>query len=353
MKTTTLILTALVLSPTLLLALKPTATRIAFAPAAGTSLTKTFENKASLTLDSFTMTGAGVQPEMEMTMTTNQKLVVSDEYVSVKAGAPTKLLRTFDELGGDSSMSMKMTIMGQANDQSQNMRMKSEFQGKKVAFTWNAEKSEFDKAFEPEEEKVDLLKELAEDMDFRAYLPEGDVKEGDTWTPDVAKLRHTFSPGGSLALVPENTDEASLSMGADEMSSLTNAIGEKLEGEVKAKLVAVKDVDGRSCATIHIEIKVHSSADMTEQARKAMEKVELPPGAGSIEIDHVDMEFKFEGEGDLVWDIVGGHFRSFDLTGQATIKSEQGMKIDVGGRKMDLEQKREMSGSTSYTASAK
>jgi hypothetical protein len=233
------------------------------------------------------------------------------------------------------------------------MRMKSELAGKKVVFTWNTDKLEYDKAFDPEEEKVELLKELAEDMDFRALLPEGEVKEGDTWKPDVSKVRYVFSPGGSLALKPENADEASMQMGSEDISALSSAMGESLEGEVLAKLVGVKDVDGVSCATIHLTFKVHSATDMTEQARKMIEKNELPPGVESLEIDHLDLEFKFEGEGDLVWDVAGGHFKSFDLSGESSIKSEQGMKLAVAGKAMELTETREMSGSTSYTATAK
>jgi hypothetical protein len=353
MKNHTLLLSALLLSPGLLLGLNPAATKVKFAPADSSTLTKTFENKATLTLDSYTMTGAGTSPEMEMTLTTKQNVTVSDEYVTVKDGAPKKLIRSFDDLAGDSSMSMKMSVMGQNHENSQNMRMKSELAGKKVVFTWNAEKSAYDKAFDPAEEKPDLLKDLAEDMDFRALLPEGDVKEGDTWNPDVTKVRYVFSPGGALALKPENADDASMKMGSDEINSLSSAMGESLEGEVKAELAGVKDVDGVSCATIHLKFKVHSATDMTEQARKMIEKGELPPGVESLEIDHLDLEFKFEGEGDLIWDVAGGHFKSFELSGESTIKSDQGMKIGVQGKTMDLTETREMSGSTNYTATAK
>jgi hypothetical protein len=353
MKNHTLHVSALLLLPALLLGLSPAAPRIKFAPADSSSLTKTFENKATLTLDSYTISGAGAAPDMEMTLTTNQKVTVSDEYVTVKDGAPKKLVRTFDELTGDSSMAMKMSVMGQTHENSQNMRMKSELAGKKVVFTWNAEKSEYEKAFDPEEDKPDLLKELTEDMDFRALLPEGEVKEGDTWTPDVSKVRYVFAPGGSLAMKPENADDASVKLGSDELSSLSNAMGDSLEGEVKAKFVGVKDVDGVSCAMIHLTFKVHSATDMTEQARKMLDKGELPPGVESLEIDHFDLEFKFEGEGDLVWDIAGGHFKSFEVSGESSIKSDQGMKLAVAGKNMELNEQREMSGSTNYTATAK
>lgn len=347
----TLFLTALLLAPALL-ALKPAAVRLKFAPADGTSLTKTFETKGTLSLTSFELKGAGVTPDIELTLNTSQKIVVTDDYATVKSGRPWKLTRSFDELGGSSSAAMKMSVMGQSQDNEQNNQMKSELTGKKVVFTWDADKSEYSKAFEPAEDKKDLLENLAEDMDLRALLPETEVGEGDEWKPVVSDLRSLFAPGGSLALVPEASDDESMQMG-NEMGSLAESIGEKLEGEATAKLVSIKEVDGRSCATIHLTLKVNAAADLTEVTRKMLEKRGTPQQVDSLEIDHVDMEFRFEGEGDLVWDIAGGHFRSFELTGQTVIKNETGTKISVQGKELTIEDSREMSGSTTYTASAK
>lgn len=346
-----LLLSALILSP-VLVGLKPAAVRVKFAPAEGTSLEKTFENKGTLTLSSYELKGAPSAPEMEMTLTTNQKIVVTDEYVEVKDGRPKKLKRSFDDLAGDSAASMKVNMMGQTHENDQNFKMESVLEGKKVAFTWNDESSSFDKAFDPAEENKELLEGLAEDMDLRSLLPEGEVKEGDAWQPDLKQLRHLFAPGGSLALVPEAADANSMKMGS-EMSALSDAIGDNLEGEAKATLVSVADVDGVSCATIHIELKVHAAADLTDATRKMLEENDPPPGVESIEIDHVDMNFKFEGEGDLVWDVAAGHFKSFEMNGQVVIKSETGTGFTVGGKTMNIEETREMSGTTTYTASAK
>lgn len=353
MNAKSILLVPALLSP-LFLASHAPATRVRFAPAEGSSLTKTFENKANLSLDEYTIsgTGGGQAPEMEMTFTSTQKLVVSDEYVKNRDGAPAKLKRSYDELNGDMSMTMKMSIMGQSQSNDQNMRSKSELEGKKVAFTWDAEKKEYTKAFDPAEDKPDLLKGLTEDLDLRGLLPTGEVKEGDEWDIALDGLQAVLTPGGNLSLVPENADEKSLKMGS-EMSSMSNMIGDKLEGTAKAKLVALKEVDGVKCGQIHLELKIHSSADMTETARKALAGAEVPAGVESLEIDHLDIEFKFEGEGELLWDLEGGHLRTFDLSGQTNIKSEQGMNVGVMGKKMSIQENRSMSGTSTFSAKAK
>ena len=330
------------------------ATRVHFAPAEGSSLTKTFENKANLSLDEYTIsgTGGGQAPEMEMTFTTTQKVVVTDAYVKNREGAPAKLERTYDELSGDMSMTMKMSIMGQTQSNDQNMRSKSELEGKKVVFAWDAEKSEYTKTLEPKEDKPDLLKPLTEDMDFRGLLPAGEVKEGDEWDIPLDSLNAVLTPGGNLALVPENADEKSIKMGS-EMASMSNMIGDKLEGTAKGKLVALKEVDGVKVGAIHIDLKIHSSADMTETARKALAGADVPKEVSSLEIDHLDIEFKFEGEGELLWNLEAGHLHTFDLSGQTTIKSEQGMNLEVAGKKMSIQENRSMSGTSSFSAKAK
>ncbi|MBL8859935.1 MAG: hypothetical protein JNL28_15615 [Planctomycetes bacterium] len=351
MKKITLLLTALLLSPALL-ALRPAGTTVKFAPADGTSLTKTFENKSSLTLEEYTMTGAGAAPDMEMTLTTSQKVTITDDYVTVKGGSPKKLVRLYDELAGDSSMAMKMSVMGQTHDNTQNMRMKSELEGKKVVFTWDAEKEAYTKKLDPDEDKPKLLKDLSEDMDFRSLLPDKEVAEADEWEVPMKGLREVFSPGGGLSMVPETSDSSSMQLGS-EMSSMSNMIGDKLEGSAKAKLASLKEVDGRNCAVIQVTLDVRSDADMTEAARKMIEEGEMPPGVDELEIDHLDIEFRFEGEGELVWDLAAGHFKSFTLSGQASIKSDQGVKLSAAGRKMEISETRKMSGTTSYSASAK
>lgn len=338
----------------ILLATHSEPTRIRFGPADGSSVTKTFANKATLTLDRFTLSGLGgtQSPDMEGTRTTSQKLVVSDEYVKTKDGSPRILARTFDELGAEMASTMKQSMMGQSQTSEQNMRAKSELEGKKVVFTWDADKNEYKKAFDPTTGKDDLLRGLQEDLDLRGFLPKDDVKEGDSWEFEPRHLMPVFMPGGDLSLVPENVDEKSMKLGGD-MGSMLATIGNSLEGTAKAKLVSVKDIDGVPCAAIRVQVKVHSKADMLEATRKALASGDLPPEVKGIEFEKNDVKFTFEGEGELVWDLKAGHFRSLELSGQSTVQTEQTMSIEAGGKTMKLEQSQEMSGQATYSAKAK
>jgi hypothetical protein len=354
MKFLTILCTAALVVPIVAATTRP-ATKIRFAPADGSSATKTFESKSTLTLDEFTMTGPGgsQSPEMEQTLSSNQKVVITDEYTKSKDGLPQKLARNFDELSGDMAMTMKMEFMGQSQSSEQNMRTKSELEGKKVVFTWDEQKGEHAKAFDPAaDEKAELLAGLREDMDLRGFLPKDEVKDGDEWDVEGKKLLDVFTPGGNLLLVPENSDAKSLQL-AVEMTTMMATIGDKLEGGAKCKLTAVKEIDGAQCALIHLDVKVHSKASMVDAARKMIERSDLPPEVRGIEFEKLDVEFAFEGQGDLVWDLAAGHFRSLDLSGETTLTTEQTMKVPGPSGKITIERKSGMSGQSSYAAKAK
>jgi hypothetical protein len=236
--------------------------------------------------------------------------------------------------------------MGQSQTRDQNMRAKSNLEGKKVVFTWDADAEEYKKAYEPEADEKDL-EGLTEDMDLRSLLPSGPVEVDEEWDVPMDGLKSLFAPGGNLALVPESSDDESMDMGMGS-DSMSDMIGEKLEGTARAKLLRIEEIDGVKIARIHLDIDVTSSADMTEAAREKMGGSEM-----QIELDHVDVEFGFVGEGELLWDVAGGHFRDLDVSGQITLKTDMGMKIDAGGRQMSIDQSMSMSGSTTYTARAR
>jgi hypothetical protein len=356
MKTKKILLTSALLLPALL-AFRTPAAKVRFAPAEGSSAVKTFEHKAEFSLDNMAVTLNGQEapamPEMDMTMTSNQKVVVTDEYVANRDGAPKKLRRRFDELGNDTAMSMKMEMMGQTQNSDNNVKAKSELSGKTVVFTWDEDAKEYKKAFDPAEENAELLEDLSEDMDLRALLPQTEVAEGDEWDIDVKDLGSVLAPGGNLALVPEESGQDAMGMGSmSGMGSLSDWLGEMLEGTAKGKLVATRQVDGAQIAVIKITTKIHGSKDMTEMVSEAMEKAELPPGAGDIEIDHMDVEFKMEGEGELLWNLTAGHMHSFELSGPMNVNIDMAMKMSAQGQNLSIEQAMEMSGTSTMTAKA-
>lgn len=333
--------------------------KVRFAPAEGTSATKTFENKMELTLDHMAISMNGQEmpgmPEMDMTITHTQKVGVTDEFVSMGDGQPKKLKRHFDALSSDSAMSMKMEMMGQSNNQDQNSEMESELDGKTVVFTWDAEAKEFKKALDPAEDKADLLNGLEEDMDLRALLPTGEVKVGEEWSVDVKSLVSVLAPGGDLSFKPKDKDKEGMGMGMSMnpgMGSMHDYLSEMLEGEAKAKLSDLREEDGVKFAVIKFTVKIASQKDMTELVKDAMKDQEMPGGM-EIEFDHMDIDFKMEGEGELVWNMKTNHMSSFELSGPVHMNMDMAMKVSGQGQNMSMEQALEMSGTNTLAVKAK
>lgn len=333
--------------------------KVRFAPAEGSSATKNFETKMELTLDhmSITMNGQDVPgvPEMDMNLTHTQKVDVTDEFVAMGEGRPKQLKRHFDALSSDSAMSMKMEMMGQSDSKDHNTEAESELDGKTVLFTWDAEAKEFKKAFDPAEEKPELLKGLEEDMDLRALLPESEVKVGDEWDVDVKSLVSVLAPGGDLAFKPKEGDKEGMGMGMGmnpSMGSMHDYLSELLEGEAKAKLADVREEDGAKLAVIKFTLKIASQKDMTDIVQEAMKNTELPGGM-EVELDHMDIDFKMEGEGELVWNLKTNQVSSFNLSGPVHMNMDMAMKISGQGQNMNMEQALEMSGTNTMSVKAK
>jgi hypothetical protein len=348
-------LLAPLLAAPVLLAFTLAPSRVAFAPAEGSTAVKAFKSTVELPLDNMSMTMNGqenpMMPKMDMSITMKRNVGVTDEYVKVRENAPATLRRTFDELSNDVSLSMQMD-MGGGNDNSQDhdIPAASELEGKTVVFTWNPDTSEYTKAFDPAEENGDLLKDLDEDMDLRCLLPKDEVKEGDEWQIDVKKLVSILAPGGNLSLKPEDVDSdmmGGMGMGGD----MSDYLSELMEGDATGKFLGMREVDGKKLAAIRISVDISSSNDMTEKVLAMMKEMDLPEQAKNMDIDHLDIEFSLKGEGELLWNLDAGRAQSFELSGPTQMTYDIGLGIEVPGQgNMDIEQTMEMSGTMNLSA---
>jgi hypothetical protein len=352
-----LALSACLLAPALVAFALP-AEKIRFAPAEGSSVSKTFETKTELTLDNMSISMNGNQmpgmPEMDMTITSTQSVEVSDEYVAMGDGQPKKLKRHFDSMDNSSAVAMKMEMMGQSQDQNHNAKAVSKLNGKTVVFSWDAEAKEYKKAFDPAEDGAETLAGLKEDMDLRVLLPDHEVKVGEEWAVDVKSLVHVLAPGGDLQFRPEDAETAEMAMnmmGGAGMSSMSDLLSDLLEGEAKASLADVREEDGKKLAAIKFNVKISSSKDMTELVHEAMKNAKLPEGV-EMEVDHVDVDFKLEGEGELVWNLTTNTVHRFELSGPVHMDMDMAMAVDGQGQQMKFEQSMEMSGTTTITVKA-
>lgn len=333
-------------------------TSVSFAPAEGTSLTKTFTVEVDMSLDEMGMSMNGeempFEMEMEMSVVSVNTLAIADEYLEMGEGAPVKLKRTYQEIGSTTSMSMEISVMGNDQSQDDDIDSSSELEGETVIFQWSEEEGDFKATF-PEDSEGDeeLLVGLDENTDFRGLLPDGDVSEGDEWEIDPAILAAVLNPGGDLKLVPEDMDpemeQMMGGMGGNGMGSMQDWLQEEIEGTASGVFTGMREVDGQQLALIDITLTINTAVDMTDKVMEQMEDTPMPQGA-EIEFDHLDLEFEMEAKGQLFWNIKGGHFHSFEMTGSTGIVVDSGMAMNMGGEEMTIENTVEMSGTITLTA---
>lgn len=334
-------------------------TKFSFSVAEGASNVKTYKAVAQLGLDSIDMTINGSPPPMmptiELTVTTKSEIVVSDDYLAMREGGPKKLKRTYDTLGSDTEMRMEMEIMGSTTTQETPMKAKSELEGKSVLFSWNADEEEFKASFPDGKDGEKLLEGLEEDMDMRAFLPSKAVAEGDEWKVEPAALASIMAPGGNLKLMPEDMGGMDSMMMNSNMGTMSDWFTDSIEGEVTAKFVGLrKSEGGAKLGAIQLVVKVSNAVDLTEMVAAAMENVDLPPEAGEMDFDHLDLEIKLSGEGMLLWNLDAGQAHSLELSGDFSMMMNMGMSMNMQGMgSMDLEQTIQMSGTITQSASVK
>ena len=355
MKLKALSLAALVFVPALL-AFQPHGTGVSFHVEEGTSKTKTITSTVSMVLDDMSMLMNGqespMMPSIEMNIESTMNVTVTDEYVKMGDGAPTKLLRSFDTLEQTRDMEMEMDIMGQVQNQDNSGTSSSELEGSSVLFTWSEDSGEFVASFPDDDGDEDLLENLTEDIDFRSLLPDGEVSEGDEWKVDPIVLKDILTPGGDLKFEAEEDDDAEDMMGMDsEMGDFDDWFSEDVEGEVIATYAGMKETDdGTKVAIIKFAIEVENAVDLTEKVQAGLDDADLPMEGGSMDINSMDIEIALEGDATLLWNVSEGCAYSFELSTDLMLTIDISMSVSAGGMDMEIDQSLEFSGTMASEA---
>lgn len=324
---------------------------VRFAPAEGLSLTKTYTITSESELeDQETLVNGEAPPtdmDMEMTNVSTMSMTVTDTYLSVGEGRPTKLARTFDSLSSDATTEMVVPMVG---PQEMEVTSSSELEEQTVHFVWDAEAGEYAVRFPEDAEDADeaLLEGLSEDLDFRAFLPEGEVSEGDSWEISPSALMDVMAPGGDLKLEAES--DGDVGMGPDAGQQMSDMLGE-IEGELSAQLTGFREAGGARMAVIALTFDVTSSNDLTDMVMEAMAEQEAPMGM-DMDIESVDVSVAMEGEGELIWNLSAGHFSALTLEAEITTDTDMAMSMAMGTESMSLEQSMTNSGTITIEASA-
>jgi len=332
-----------------LLAFTTRGDEIAFHPEPSSSLTKTFQNDSESTLDEMTMVQNGQEIDssmfgLEMTTTNKYRVGVTDKYLAVDAGTPQMLIRSYDEIQIHSSVSSSSSMMGESDME---LTGKSDLEGQRVLFTLNPDTGEYDVSYpEGESGDDDLLEGLDEEMDLGALLPQSEVSNGDTWTIDPQSLRPTFAPGGAVKVKMDAPEEEN-SMGMGNQPTPDQFIGD-FEGDVTGEFVGTRDEDGILVAVIKITADITSNKDILDAASEMMGDAMEEQGI-EMEIESMDSEFGFEGEGELLWNVEAGVIYSLELSGESSQTLDTSMNINAQGKEMAIEQSMSFTGNYSIS----
>jgi hypothetical protein len=282
-----------------------------FAPTEGGTIQKTVTTdlKAHSTEIHISLDGHDL-PEtmiagMTITMSENQKLVMTDRYVKVAGGRPTELDRTFDELTRSTRQAQKPP--GEGEEKVEEKSEKSDLEGAHVHYAWKADKKAYERTFAGEEKDAEPLAQLREDFDARDFLPHGDsaadVKVGDTWELDAKAFSLLMSPDRGFHFHEEGKEEKRTDQ------DTTKEMEDNLTGDGKVTFEKVREADGGRIAVLVIEGKIESKAKSEEG----------------------DMSISMEVEGRVLWDLVANRVDTLDLTGHSNLRLVGDQKMAQGG----------------------
>ncbi|HUR28263.1 MAG TPA: hypothetical protein VM509_08745 [Planctomycetota bacterium] len=297
----------------------------------GATLVRHFESTVKAELQSVTIKVDGEQqeggPEVEMTIGSEFAYEFSDEIEDAEDGGPTKIVRTFVDIGGNRSRSVKVPERDVREDTSE---LETELEGKRVVLerkgsSWTAKWAEDD-------EKTDakLLEGLDGDVDLRAFLPDKSVSEGDTWSVEPSAFKNLQRPSGRLSRHGKGEDPA-------EQNRFEAMLDDSIDGKITAKFSGVREEGGVRVAVIAInaELRVHGTQEIDGGE------------AGQIK-NEIALSYTLEGE--ILWETSAGFAQSASLGGSVDRTQTEHRTIETPDGAHELEQTFTFSGDVIYKA---
>jgi len=345
-----------------LLDLHPGEDRLAFQPEEGLSLTKTITAQTTMEIMDLSIIADGqdvgeAMGDFTIEIRTDQEYEITDEYLGVADGRPTKLRRTFDELAQDTEVDIDLPMQADV----QEMGTSSALEGETVVFTWDAEEEEYRASFEEGEDQPDedLLDGLECDIDLLALLPDGAVEEGDRWEVEPLALAGVFWPGGNLRMMPDDTGEIDM----EQFMEIFESVGEEvldrmedwLEGQARCTFAGTRDVGGTEVGVIELDIEVSMLADVADllyDAIQAFLEIQEIPVEFELDVTQFEVDVELTGKGELLWDLNGGHWHSLEIDAEMDMTFELAIEAAVQGESHTAEIASDISGTMEYGFSA-
>jgi hypothetical protein len=336
----------------LALAAAPRGDSVQFRVARDAQVRKLFESRVELALDDMSMSQNGremdtsMMGEVEVTLTTTETVELLDTYGEPGDGAPRRLEREFVGIGSETTVHSSNSVTGETDN---DVGAKSPLEGKSVVFTPDDSGEMLAAYAEGEDGEPNWLEGLTEDTDLRCLLPDdGEAAADESWELPLDRLQHLLVIGGDLHWEVEAVGDQG-GMGMDGMSPNLPGMFDGLEGEASATYRGRRDVDGTSCGVIAFTLEVNAANDVTDNVREAMEGQDLPVPI-EIDLQSADSEIELEVQGELLWDLAGGHAHSLELSGEMRMAMSVAMAISAQGMDMEIEQTTEFSGSVNKRA---
>lgn len=240
----------------------------------------------------------------------------SDTYGALDGGRPLELER---EIRG-ATMRSEETFGGEPAGEEER---ESELVDQGVVFRWDAEEEEYTaQPAEGSRADEDQLRDLWEDADLRLLLPEGPVLEGDSWSPGAEAFFRTILAGGDMGLGSESADEdlpevdGSVMLVIPELPKDPFVWLDSFDGDCEAHFRGVQEERGVELGRIELEYEVLTRVDLADWLQ------DHTPGRPDMEFGEAVLSI--EGQGELLWDLEGGHLASIELGGDVEIVFEAG-----------------------------
>jgi YD repeat-containing protein len=265
-------------------------------------------------------------PGVRYTMVETETIAFLDRF-HVTDGRLRALERSFLEIGTE-YVERITDPTGEVFEQENPGR--SELEGTRVRFEWDADGAPVGRRFLDEDEAADpeLLSGLDPAAHLAGFLPGEAVEPGDEWSVELSAFVEMMNLSGSLAVIQEGEEES-----ADD-SEYGRLFDENLAGELEARLAEVRDEDGRRVAVIALAADLSTHIETTEE-------VEEGEASGVVEERH---HFEFELEGELLWDLAGAHARSLVLEGDLVLRMESEANHRVPDHELRLVERQRLEG---------
>jgi len=304
---------------------------LAFRVAEKAKLTKTFKIKSSMHSESFSTTmdgqdmSEGGEPEIQVDDTETYQ--ITDEYLGVGGGRPTKLRRTYDEIGTTSTQTVKLPE-GMGENQEETRERGSDMAGKKVIVRWDEKEESYSSAWDEDEKGDDeWLADLQGEVEFLAFLPKDAVASGDTWDVPGKAFNALLTPLGHVPMKAEG-EAGEEGPDVEMQAKMEREFSKNRAGKATATYKGTREVDGQKLGVIALTAELESQADMSADE-------------GSMKVESTT-----ELEGELLWDLAAGHVRSIKLTGTAKYKMHASSSFEGPQGTIDFEQKIDFAGTT-------